>query len=339
MKCKICNNTMLSFLMLKEFELMYCDTCFSINKLIGQQVIGTSGSSPVNYLDIKRPTQEPLHVLNVYECKKPTLKITINGNDPDNFDVFKYNENWYENVRKQKFDVIVIDKVFDYLEEFGKMFEYIENISYDNSQIYINVTHSNIINKVGDVFFSNCKNVWTTNTMKQLCAKHGFTTNNAHIFIDSDYCTYEICKMTNITSEENNIFTLMIDELDRELYSTDTYNTFQYRYLMYVNTFMNFILYCKMNNSHIIGYGRDEQFKHFASIYSNYVQYFDYFISDENKYDILEQIRHGDVQSNAVVISFGESCYRELELNLIEFYSKLNFINLFDIEKLTTIQH
>jgi hypothetical protein len=253
----------------------------------------------------------------------------------DNYDVVYHNynkdENWFQNIPQQKFEVVVIDGVFDYLEDFDDMFEYLNNVSYDDSKIYINVTHSNIINKTRDIFFSNCKNFWTTNTMKQLCTKHGYTAVNANIYVGNDYCTYEICK-SNI-SEENNIFTLMIDELDRELYSTETYDTFQYRYLMFINTFMNFILYCKMVNTHVIGYGEDTQFKYFESVYGNYMKYFDYLITEQNSYDVLEQIRHNNNNINAVVIMFGGG---ECNIDFEEHYSRVKFINLFDIEKLTT---
>lgn len=333
--CNLCNGYMQSFLTLKEYELMYCNLCFSIRKYTDTHV-NIINSDVTCHLDIKCNFQGSLknHVFNMYAYNNRTLDITLH--EIDNYDVVYYNfnkdEKWFENVPQRKFEVIIIDGVFDYLEDFDEMFVYLNNISYDDSKIYINVTHANFINKIRDVFFSNCKNFWTTNTMKQLCAKHGYTTVNANIYVDNDYCTYEICK--NHILEENNIFMLMIDELDRELYSTETYDTFQFRYLMFINTFMNFILYCKMVNSHVIGYGEDMQFKYFESVYGNYVKYFDYLITEENSYDVLEQIRHNNNNNTAVVIMFGRG---ECNIDFEEHYSRVKFINLFDIEKLTTL--
>lgn len=349
-KCNLCNGYMHSFLTLKEYEFMYCNTCFSIRKCIYihantmNSFHSDTDSSRSCHLEIKCNFQQSLKncVFYMYYNNR-TLDITLHG--MDNYDVVYYNysndENyskemvvnkWYMNAPQQKFEVIVIDGVFDHLENFDEMFEYLDNVSYDDSKIYINVTHANIINKTRDIFFSNCQNFWTTNTMKQLCTKHGYTTVNANIYVDNDYCTYEICK-SNVL-EENNIFTLMIDELDRELYSSETYDTFQFRYLMFINTFMNFILYCKMINTHVIGYGEDTQFKYFESVYGNYIKYFEYLITEDNSYDVLEQIRHNNNNcGNAVVIMFGGG---ECNVDFEEHYSRVKFIKLFDIEKLTT---
>lgn len=341
-KCKLCNNNMLSFLRLKECELLYCDTCFIINKICEQKYDNSHKllNNVNNNLQINVDSQGTLHVLHIFN--NTTLDVLINGCNA----IIEEYEIGYSDMlswrtkkeRQMKYDIIVLDGIFDYLDEFEKVFDYIKQISCNKSKIYINVTHCNIIKKTSNIFFTKCKNIWTTNSMRQLCAKHGFLIRNINMYDNTDYCTYEISKSNENEMEGNDIFTLMIDELEREIYSTELYDMFQYRFLMYINTFLNFILYCKMNSHKtLIAYGTQEQIELFNNIYSNYRQFFDYIVSDENKYDILEQIRHQDYSSNTVIlILFDENYDTDFKTSLNELCPYTTQLKLFEIEGILT---
>jgi hypothetical protein len=137
----------------------------------------------------------------------------------------------------------------------------VKKILQHQSKVYIRCTNTNIIeNRDYDCFGNGQVSFFCTHSMKVLCERGDLCLNRV-VYEDNRSKVFEV---TLRYSENTNVIDSLVSELDRNLYSPDSYTRYALEYKIYKNTIQNFMLYKRYLSKEDVG--EENEIKNFFGI-------------------------------------------------------------------------
>lgn len=180
----------------------------------------------------------------------------------------------------EDFDVIIAQNVFAHVDSPGKFLNGCIKLMHDNSIVYIQTSQAKMIeNGEWDTAYHEHLSFFNGNSMNVLCKKYGVSLNRIDLtHIHGTSYVFEITK--NQTTDSNTIDRIYT-ELEKGLYTEETYSAYRLKCQIYKNKFHNKLLKYKLNGYNIIAFGSTAKFNtvlNFGSIENSLIDY----IIDEN---------------------------------------------------------
>lgn len=158
-----------------------------------------------------------------------------------------------------EFDIIIAQNVFAHVDSPGKFLDGCIKLINDNSLVYIQTSQAKMIeNGEWDTAYHEHLSFFNSNSMNILCKKSGVHLNKIELMpIHGTSYVFEITK--TVTSDSNTI-DVIYSELEKGLYTEETYNSYNFKCHMYKNEFHNRLLKYKLDGYNIVAFGSTAKF-------------------------------------------------------------------------------
>ncbi len=288
--------------------LRYCSNCFHVqlNVVVSKELLFN------NYLYVSGTSETGKKHFKWFAEKYPGKVLDIACNDGTQLDYYKamgyetvgvdpasnlkevaeskghviYNDFWSEELSerilndKGTFDVIVAQNVFAHVDYPLQFLSYCKKLCNDNTKILIQTSQANmILNNEFDTAYHEHLSFFNCNSMNQLCKKVGmFLVNVWKVPIHGTSYIFEI----STEDIKGNTTDVIYNEMEKGLYSVETYNRYRIQCNLYKNKFHNTLLKYKQQGYTIIGYGstaKSNTLLNWCKIDKEIISY----IIDENK--------------------------------------------------------
>ncbi len=177
-------------------------------------------------------------------------------------------------------NIIVAQNVFAHISYPSEFLEYCQQLTNENSIIYIQTSQANmILNGEFDTAYHEHLSFFNTNSMRHLCSAKGLVLNR--VDLTPIHGTSYLFEITGCKLSDSNLVDTLYNELSNGLYSEETYTNYTYKCMLYKNNFHNMLLDYKLQGYSIIGYGstaKSNTLLNFCGVSNDIVDY----IIDEN---------------------------------------------------------
>lgn len=158
-----------------------------------------------------------------------------------------------------EFDVIIAQNVFAHVDSPGKFLEGCVKLMHDNSLIYIQTSQAKMIeNGEWDTAYHEHLSFFNSNSMNVLCKKYGVSLNR--VDLTPIHGTSYVFEITKKSTDDSNTVDVIYEELEKALYTEDTYTAYTLKCQMYKNQFHNQLLKYKLEGYNIIAFGSTAKF-------------------------------------------------------------------------------
>jgi hypothetical protein len=242
-KCIICNSSYITLLItfLKidtnndtDIDITYCTNCFHIQL---QNILPISDSILYsNFINTELLEITPYkQYLVVYY--NSDFDYTPNRNNITYLNLCDFKLEDLENYTQ--YDTIFCSDILTKHDNPSYILNIIKQLSYNTTEIYIESPNSDIIkNTKFDTITKSQISYFSTYSMRTLC-----NNNNLHIHHVSYYGHNAIYKIGFADSLFSNITDVILNELDHDLYTIETYTKYTIKYIITRNTIRNLLLY------------------------------------------------------------------------------------------------
>lgn len=154
------------------------------------------------------------------------------------------------------FDLIVAKNVFERVGNPQQLLQQCKRLCALDGLIYIQGSQANMIFN-GEFYNAHHEHLsfFNTNSMKLLCAQNDLVLNKIEYGITKPYCTSYIFEISNSHTMDSNLGEILYDEMVKGLYSTELYEQYKSKCILYKNHFHTIVLQYKLQGYNIIGFG------------------------------------------------------------------------------------
>lgn len=248
------------------------------------------------------------------------------------------------------FDVIIAQDVFAQVDNPLELLQLCKRLCHSNTVIYIQTPHAMMIANNEFAFDHEHVSYFCTNSMKILCDKAGLYLNRIqHIDVPGTSYLFE---MSLMRTHDSNVTDALYEEIEKGLYSDETYEKYKMLCLIYKNKYHSTILQYKQKGYVLYGFGstrRSNILLNFCKVDSDII----HAIIDENpmKHGLLapgSNIPIIDIQTfknklpvvkkPILIIVFASNYFDKISEKLGELFMEFDFLSQPKILNITQLQ-
>lgn len=231
------------------------------------------------------------------------------------------------------FDVIIAQNVFAHVDSPGKFLDGCVKLIHDNSMIYIQTSQAKMIeNGEWDTAYHEHLSFFNSNSMNVLCKKYGATLNR--VDLTPIHGTSYVFEITKQLTDDSNTIDGIYNELEKGLYSEDTYSSYTLKCQIYKNEFHNQLLKYKLNGYNIVAFGSTAKFNTLLNSISIDNRLIDHII-DENQLKqglltpgsnipVVPISMLGTIKNKTVIVVSAWNFYNEIKEKLLSTFEQFS---------------